>query len=282
MLGWVVFGNIWLAIGALLLSLQTNVILGRSPSLYAYWGFVFFGSWSLYAFHNVATLRLGGETAFLSARWVFIRSRPSLWNGIAVGAFFLSAGFFILLPWAIQQQLLWPGALSLLYVVPVLPGRKRLRDIPWAKPLTIALVWTWLTCLIPAGGSHDPLPLTSLISLAGERFFFVLGLALPFDIRDKDQDLRLGLETLSTQIGDRATRTLALISVGMSATAVLWNMHQLQYSASTATALWISLAASGLLIRKAHSRRPEWFFSLGIDGMLILQPTLVFIVSQLS
>jgi hypothetical protein len=282
-LEWVVFGNIWLAAGALLLSLQTLAALGRDLFwLHPYWGFVFFGSWSLYAFHNVVTLRLGGENAFLGARWAFIRARQPQWKGIAAASFFLSAGFYLLLPGAFQQQLIWPGVLSLLYLAPILPGRKRLRDIPWAKSFTIALVWAWLTGVIPAGIGKESLPVLSLTSLAAERFFFVLGLTLPFDIRDRDQDLRLGLKTLPIHIGDRATRGLALISIGITAALVLWNRHQLPYSSGTTTALWVALAGSGLLIGQAHGRRPEWFYSLGMDGMLVLQPALVLITYGLS
>ena len=282
MLEWVVFGNIWLAFGAVLLSLQTKTALGQGLTLHPYWGFVFFGAWSLYGFHNLITLRLGGETAFQSTRWVFIRSRQSLWKGIAVGAFLVSAGFFAFLPWTLKKLLIWPGVLSLLYLAPALPGRKRLRDIPWAKSLTIALVWACLTGWIPAGYGNDLLPFTSLISLTAERFFFVLGLALPFDIRDKEQDLRLGMDTLPVRIGDRSVRTLALIALGLSAALVFWNLHQLRYSGLIACAIWISLIVSGFMIRNTKVERPEWAYSLGMDGMLILQPALVFIAGRLS
>ncbi len=279
---WVVFGNIWLAVGAFFLSLQTSVLIGAwNPILALYYGFVFSGTWCLYTLHNLATLHLGTETAFHSIRWVFIRSRQSIWKTIAIGSFLISSCCFFLLPRTIQWQLVWPGMLAFLYLAPIFPEKRRLRDIPWVKGPVIALVWAILTALIPAGISGCPLPVISLVALTVERFFFVLALALPFDIRDQNQDMRQGNATLPAKIGGRATRILALSALGISASLVFLNMSLQQYRPLAAAAICVSLVLCGFLIGNAHSERPEWFFSFGIDGMLILQPVLVFAAIQL-
>lgn len=89
--------------------------------------------------------------------------------------------------------MLIPAVISFAYVVPFLPERKRLRDLPYIKVVFIAFAWAWVTVLIPAATMQQYGWSTSIWFMFAERFCFVFAIAVTFDIRDVliDKDLRV-------------------------------------------------------------------------------------------
>ncbi len=86
------------------------------------------------------------------------------------------------------------GFITALYLLPVFPGFKRLRDIAWIKIFVIALVWAYIFILPDMEGDAYSNVIFYVFLM---QFFFFLGLTLPFDIRDASIDEGNQLKTLA-------------------------------------------------------------------------------------
>ena len=79
------------------------------------------------------------------------------------------------------------GLLTGLYILPLLPGQRRLKDIPYAKIAVVALGWAVATVLLPAIHSHAALG-TRLGLLVGYRALFLVPNLLLADWPDREAD----------------------------------------------------------------------------------------------
>src|SRR5690554_6677054 len=102
---------------------------------------------------------------------------------------------------------LFLGVLNLLYALPLIK-RKNLRAISGVKVFVIALIWAGVTVLFPVIDAGAPLQPSGIVLLV-QRFFFVLVLLVPFEIRDLQYDPP-ELRTLPQKIGIRNTKFLGL------------------------------------------------------------------------
>jgi 4-hydroxybenzoate polyprenyltransferase len=96
------------------------------------------------------------------------------------------------------------------YLIPCLPGRRRLKDVPFVKAFYLALIWSLATLSFPAAGlgrGTDP----AALYLLGYRFLFLLPNTMLFDWPDRNGDRAGGIVTLATVLDERQLRTLAAI-----------------------------------------------------------------------
>ena len=154
-------------------------------------------------------------------------------------------------------------AIFALYAVPVWRGHS-LRELPFMKTVVVAVVWTLLTVWVPRGG-----PDLSPVSL--ERFLLILGLTLPFDVKDRaaDED-RGGHINVALAIGVRATRWLSVAVLGAGLFTALW--HHL-YGLGAAVVL--SYLVAGWLVVRVRPDASEMLYFFGLDAVLVLYPLLV-------
>ncbi len=100
--------------------------------------------------------------------------------------------------------------LTILYAVPFLSGfEKNLRQISYLKIIVVALVWAGFTVLIPLIDASKDISY-NIVLLMLQRFFIVVVLILPFDIRDVKYDA-ISLQTIPKRIGIEKTKKLGLI-----------------------------------------------------------------------
>lgn len=83
--------------------------------------------------------------------------------------------------------------LSALYVLPVLPKGRRLRDLPWLKAPYLAFIWAMLT-VWPLLLESDKYP-ADVWAVLAERSLFVCLLIFILDWRDRHFDQSQGLKT---------------------------------------------------------------------------------------
>src|SRR5690606_33529009 len=98
------------------------------------------------------------------------------------------------------------------YIIPVIPVKKkwfRLRDIPAIKAVLIAITVSYLTSVLPMLLSESYS--NKILIHFAERFFFILAITIPFDIRDQKFDSHSFLKTLPLLIGEKKAK---LVSVG--------------------------------------------------------------------
>lgn len=104
------------------------------------------------------------------------------------------------------------GILTLLYVLPFLPKTKNLRDVSGLKIFVIALVWTGTTVVLPFLESRQGYNLLAIETMyyVLSRFFLIIALTIPFEIRDTRFD-SLYLKTLPQWVGVRSTKVIGVL-----------------------------------------------------------------------
>lgn len=202
-------------------------------------------------------------------QWVATHRRL-LW-----GLTLISAAGAIVLTARLSQLALYSlpiaGAVAVGYCLPVVRYRgrwRRLKALPGAKLLLIALVWTYATAGLPMLDNGVALDRSAILILLG-RFFFIAAVALPFDLPDMHRDRRSGIATIPTLFGVDATRRIAWGLITASA------LISLVKPWPAASALLISCACTAGLIAALRPGRGVLYFMVALDGMLLIQAGLL-------
>jgi len=275
----VLYSNAWIALAALSLVAQTRYLLLGVWVWTDLEGFVFCATLSLYAVHRIIALeKMKGLPP--PARFQTIASRRLdiiLYALLAGGG---SLYFYLQLPALVQVSALAPALFSLLYVLPIFRGRRRLRDFNYLKIFLVGLVWTWVTVVLPAQqadlGGQFP---TVLLSL--QRFFFIFAITIPFDIRDLAMDARTDVRTLPGSVGLRRAKllSLALLVLAVVVASLLWRLDT--YADPVFCGWSASILLAGALVWGSTPDRHDYYFSGLIDGTMILQAGMVYLFSYL-
>ncbi|MFT6996870.1 MAG: hypothetical protein ACJAQ4_000615 [Cryomorphaceae bacterium] len=169
------------------------------------------------------------------------------------------------------------GFISLAYAYPFIPsarGKISLRLVPGMKLWTIVLVWTLSCVILPILGSEIDTRVLVLFIL--QQALFVTALTIPFDIRDLPVDWP-EQRTIPQVFGVSKARNLALVFLLFSAVASLSLFLLKEIELNLILIHMGVLLLSGGLISKVKTKRGELYFSIGIDGMLILQGVAFFL-----
>ncbi|MGY2133846.1 UbiA family prenyltransferase [Hymenobacter sp. HD11105] len=218
------------------------------------------------------------QQAILSERklWM-IQHRRELFM-VALGALAVAGGLFWLDGWqSLTGFLSHLAVISLLYSLPVvrLRGRWRaLRDFPLLKVFLIAYVWAAVTVWIPALYLHKSLTTPVVLVLFARRFFFILALALVFDIRDYTKDILSGTRTFPGLFGIKATKILALLALAVAGILIPQGVTHVYLLVLT-----VPTALAALIVWYADETRPDYYFALLADGIMVVQFLAVYWVS---
>lgn len=271
------YSNFWIGAAAAGLCWQTTWIWQGTFGDFLLPAFVFCATVTLYATH-----RLVSAARLRSGQWqerFFYISRSSRWitaNALVAAA--LTLYIFFRLSRPIQWSVVLPGLLSILYVVPVIRGGKRVRDIHFVKIFLIALVWAWVTVYLPARQLglhlHD-----SFFLMFSERLCFIFAITLPFDVRDLLLDQAQSVKTLPAVMGIRPTRILGAGLLLLAFVFAFLNLHAAVYETGQFLGITGSYAVAYYLLHRATPDRPDYYFTGFLDGTMILQVILVFLLS---
>ncbi|MCI5090552.1 hypothetical protein [Phaeodactylibacter sp.] len=266
------YSNFWIALAAVGMAAQSQLLLCGRGEPTALLGFIFFATLFLYAVHRIIGLRKS-KPFTESGRYAVIarfRNHIVFYAGMAG----LCAGLFLLqMPWALIAGLIAPCLLALLYVLPVWKGY-RLRDLHYVKIFLIAITWSWITVFLVALelGMTWSVPMYVMVL---ERVFFVFAITIPFDIRDMEIDAFNKVKTLPAVLGVRSSQRLGGLSLGLMLLLAALNYYWDVYALNDLVALVVSACLSGLLIFLSDRTRHDYFFSGLVDGMMVLQFLLI-------
>ncbi len=242
----------WIGICALSMMAQTRLLAGLP--LQPAWldGFVLGSAVFAYSFtHPDQRVRITAQAA-----------------GVAGVVCFLLPWFLTgaLAPW--QQATLFPAILWSMYYGLQKPGNRGFRGIPAAKPLVIALVWSWVTVVLPLPSAQWA---TGIFIFAG-RAAFIFALALAYDLADLEYDRRHKLATLVGRMGTDKAFTLIDSALFLALLSCLANYFGKVYGLEQAIPLCISVIFSIWWLRHIlrEGVRQEWQKVL-IDGLMPLQ-----------
>jgi 4-hydroxybenzoate polyprenyltransferase len=265
----ILYGNFWIALGAVALTFQTQLVLKGDFQLDNITWFVFFATFLLYALHRIVGIL--GLKDFLNIDRYFVINKFR--QHIIYYAIFATLGalyFFIRLTWQVQLALIIPCLLSISYVLPFFGKKRRLRDFNQIKIYLIAGVWAFVTVVLPFIDSGQTLSFT-IISMIVERGIFVFAITLPFDIRDLEVDDHGAVKTIPAVIGIKKTKQLAYATLGLAFALALSNYFLGLYDLKILIGLAISYLSTIWLVSFSAKERHDYFYSGLMDGTMILQ-----------
>ncbi len=287
-LRFVVYGHVVLALGAAAQVWWVDELmsLDASPRLIAFAALITFA-----AYGAMRLLRMNAPDLTGSAimGWYRTHARTVL---VLVWASALAA---LIIGWPLRAFIgdaLWlPGLLAMAYVLPLkfTGGRPLgLRRIPVLKAFIIAYVWSSLVVIF-----------SSTMELNGEIFrqrdmlwvaaiwcAFFLAIAIAFDVRDLPYDLP-SLRTLPQVFGARGAKVIAILMLlpllWMLIVMVVMSYYPIESGWREPEVEWsfalpvVGLVLIAVMIAWAKPARPWWYWTLLLDGSLVLLPALAWI-----
>ena len=162
------------------------------------------------------------------------------------------------------------GFLALLYTLPLRIGGRsmQLRHFPGIKIFLIAVLWTLATVRIPLSLS-GALPIQNLWITEISRFVFIIGITIPFDIRDLKYDSPK-LRTIPQQVGKTKAKKIAKIHllIFMLLQQLLFFFGDLSLRELISSYLIGLLAV--FLVHFAGGKRGEWYYGFWIEGLSLM------------
>jgi 4-hydroxybenzoate polyprenyltransferase len=264
------FGNVYIALGAFCLVQSTAIQLQLHTHLLPYSLLVFFATLFVYNFQRI--FYVPQENISLhSVRRTWIFRNPFAVKVLAcIGLTGVIIVFFYVDPHIVfyLSPLL---VLSLAYFAPFV----KLRKNAFFKLLTLVTVWTMATAVVPVLSAHLSLsePKNYLHLLI--RFCFMTAICIPFDIRDLKIDKADNISTIPHLLGENRTRWLAFIFMIAYDALIVLDYHLHFLPAVVFLMLLLSAILNTILVMMSSSKRSEYFFTAGIDGTMILQGALL-------
>lgn len=169
------------------------------------------------------------------------------------------------------------GFISFAYTLPILPfkNRRRIRDIGWLKILSLTVVWTIVTSVLPMLSWHvnvERYPFEVLL-----RGVFIFVLCIIFDIRDVQADSASKINTLPHIIG--LPNCYRLMNVALLVFCALgiaqYTRHPIWYRMGAAV---ITAVVTRLVAEYLKQNNSERAYGLYADGMMLLYSGLVLLL----
>lgn len=272
-LHFVLYGNIWIALAALTMAWQSQLIFTYNFEWNELNAFIFFSTMALYAAH-----RLIGQNKTIdfrqSGRFKIITENQFT---ISIITFIASIGacyYFLQLSYSLWFLLSPAILLSLAYILPFAKGR-RLRDFPFVKIFLVATNWSWITVAMPFF-YYSQTDHLLLVTMLLERTFFIFAITLPFDIRDLHFDQHHGVSTIPSRYGIKRTQQFAILTLALAAGSTVYSYTNGGYSIYHLFGVLFSFLLTVPLLKCSNPNRPDYYYTGYIDGSMIFQFVIVY------
>ncbi len=156
------------------------------------------------------------------------------------------------------------GLLTLFYAIPFV-NKKSLRTLSGFKIFVVAAVWAGITVIVPFVFSEQLLNLQVWVTFI-QRFFIVVVLTLPFEIRDIPYD-RDSLRTLPQKLGIFNTK---LLGIGLLCGCLILELLKNGFYSFHSISLMLTALFCGGLLLKAQTQQTRYFASFWVEGIPIL------------
>lgn len=261
------YSSFFISICAFALVAETY-LLCRLPINWPVSFLIFFATLFLYNLDNLLPYKTA-QKMLLTERKSWLLQHQAWLKVVVVISGLAALGLFIFLVPKIPLAFIIPVFLiSILYSLPVFPGRNGkfpLRDVPFLKVFLIALVWAALTVWLPLLVDGSKMDLYQQILIL-RRVLFIFALTLLFDIRDKKKDTLAGTLTFPVKFGTVFTKFLSITALLVFALLV-----HFQEEGTVRWALEISAVVAVPVVYFTEEDRPDYFFAILADGMMLLQ-----------
>jgi 4-hydroxybenzoate polyprenyltransferase len=266
----ILFGNIYVAVGAFCLVQSSVIQLQFTDHLLSYSLLVFFATLFVYNFQRIFYKSPSeNNPGSIRRNWIF-NNKTSIKLLSLIGFIGVSITFFF----NDHKILLYLSPLLILSLIYFLPFIK-LRKNPWLKLLTLVVVWTIVTAVVPillTGIEH--FTKNDLLHIL-VRFCFMMAICIPFDIRDLEIDKADSVSTLPLMLSENIARWLAFGFMLLYIFLIIPEYHLEMINIKVFLALLLSAIINAIVVLMSNSKRSEYFYVAGIDGTMILQGVLV-------
>ncbi|MDP2175422.1 MAG: UbiA family prenyltransferase [Bacteroidota bacterium] len=263
----------------MLLTLSTQVLLGLKLEFHPYLFIIFFATFFEYNLHRFIPF-FKYRNRIIDHKYDWVKRNTSLFHFLVLVS---AIGFLIAIYFAQKEVLLVLTPIAVItffYSIPLFKSKNRwvrLRDIPYLKLFLIATVWSSATILLPV--IHAPIKFASgnVYLMLLERFFFILAITIPFDIRDMQTDQQLGLKTLPHLLKPTQSYQLAILCM-----VIFWLVSVLHYTILNNQFILIPIslsAISTIYFLSSRKIRQHTLYHYGIlDGTMIIQGLMIVLV----
>lgn len=266
----ILYSSLHISIGAALLAWETFVICGI-PTDWNYVLLIFYATMLIYSLHRIIGIQLV-ESSDDNERFRIIRKFRSHLIIYAVLAF-IGCGYSVLnIDPQYHYYFLIPAAISLLYVIPFFGGQ-RLRDMNYIKLILIAMVWAYVCSAIPIL-KDGPTEAKDVLWIL-EKFFFIVAITIPFDVRDIEVDRRSGVETIATRLGQRRSYHLSFLILLIGFIMLMTSVYHYKLGVNIWLMASVIYILTGIAIYLSRNKKSDYYFSGLLDGTIILRSSVL-------
>jgi len=268
--------NIYISIAAVFLTIATQIQLGLNPQWHPYLFIIFFATLFEYNLHRLITV-ITNKEALESDKHNWVKENLG-WFYFLVFISVLGLITAILLAKHEVLMALTPIAIiTIAYSLPIFKTKKnvlRLREIPLIKIFLISIVWSAATILLPIIQSDIRFNTGDILAMLTERFFFILAITIPFDIRDIEADQGVGLKTIPLMVGKKAALLISYTALLIFMIISIWHYWDSKF---IVLALGVSGISTFVFLNVQKIRDLQKYHYGILDGTMLLQGALMFI-----
>jgi hypothetical protein len=268
-----VFSSLYIAVCALVMVYQLQILFSGFLMPPAFYGFVFFSTMCSYNFHW--WLSSHSATGSERLQWAGANRSVHLW------LYLLSLVGVVVSFWLIRQHWFWiavGAVLTFLYSAPKIPQRFfiALRKIAIGKTIFLAMVWTYVTTLLPLFVAGEPWQ-PAFAWLACSRFFLVYAICILFDYRDREDDKADGIRSMITWFNERGINNLFAISMLLFVFFAVLIFPEI-LTAKRLVAWLIPGAIVAALYPYAKKHFSDYLYYFILDGLMMLSGLLMMVI----
>lgn len=187
---------------------------------------------------------------------------------------FIFSGFFVSLKVLAISAIM--ALITVLYALPFIEGELSLRDLSGMKVFVIVFVWSTVTVILPLA-DHEIIFQREVLLLFFQRYFILLALVLPFEIRDLRYDMaRLG--TIPQKLGVKRTRILGMVWVGFF---VLIEFLKFRNSIENVISVVLIASITVTILRYSTIRQQKYFASFFVEAVPLIWLILLFFLREI-
>jgi 4-hydroxybenzoate polyprenyltransferase len=151
-----------------------------------------------------------------------------------------------------------------------------LRKIAIGKTIFLAIVWTYVTAVLPVIISGESWR-TDAVLFTVSRFFLVYAICVLFDYRDREDDKVAGIRSMVTWFGDEGINRLFIVSIGVYVIATIW-MYYYNYSIKSIILLLVPGFIVTILYNYARKHFDDLFYYFVLDGLMMFSGLLMMLL----
>ena len=253
--------------------IETNLLLHLPLNSFSFYCFVFGATIAQYNLHYLVK-----KTAVRNSQRLAWSLKNKNLHKILLGAG-IALILFSFFSFRLHHFIIMPvlGIIAFLYTFPVIPlgKKKRIKDYGFIKIITLAILWTLVTVWFPV--VNFPVEKNIFVFVFLKRFVFMFVLCLLFDMRDIEIDRKENINTIAVFLDRKRSYLLAYITL---AVFIVLSVIQFYYFGDKGVliAMLLSAAATFFTVALTKKSNSDFVYLAGIDGMMLLQALLVYLI----